>query len=506
MFLKKRLEKRLISSIKNLSCKDQETYYHLKDNSNLKNTDIDANINNNNFKILSKDNKHKLNYTRNYKLFDNENINIQTKLAKEYIENIRDPDILELKPKKKWNISTRINYKDKLNSLEFKKTLFEVKNGLRDVNIVNLKDKRIELGTDSRNVYYVGWNNSNKITNKEKNIINNYNLDKAFRNTLRSWDKINNKPLEKTINSSKEEDLLKCNNNNLNDTNANTFNYKNPTLVVNEMNEIIRDFKKNNKSLNNSIKKQVEYDFPGATKEKITAIVYKKMNSHLKKEINKSLYKPWKNNTKLSQTFTKNIFSKKENEKENLFNKSKYNYFNKTSKGIYNSNSNNNSIKGNENRELQDIKNLSNINENNNFNNCNNNDKLFMNTLNNFGNITISSNFFKTPLDKFNNTQVKFKSNNNLLADNKLNGNKTVYKAIKDTAYNNYLNNINFNSTKSCFNKSNEAFFKNLPSSFNNKAPCLKNGKKNYYNINNWIYTEYYHTGIYVIHTQYYII
>jgi hypothetical protein len=54
---------------------------------------------------------------------------------------------------------------------ELKKTLFEVSHGLKDFQLVKPKEKKIELGTDSRNACYAGWNCSTLLQNMEKKEI-----------------------------------------------------------------------------------------------------------------------------------------------------------------------------------------------------------------------------------------------------------------------------------------------------------------------------------------------
>ena len=40
-----------------------------------------------------------------------------------------------------------------------------------DFNVLKLKEKNIELGTDSRNAYYYGWNTSTLLEQNEKKEI-----------------------------------------------------------------------------------------------------------------------------------------------------------------------------------------------------------------------------------------------------------------------------------------------------------------------------------------------
>ena len=53
-----------------------------------------------------------------------------------------------------------------------------------------LKPKRIELGTDSRNVAYFGQNGSNRFKKSEKKLIEIENLENAFTNSIEKSKKI----------------------------------------------------------------------------------------------------------------------------------------------------------------------------------------------------------------------------------------------------------------------------------------------------------------------------
>ena len=119
--------------------------------------------------------------------------------SKTYIQNLRDPDVLELKPKK-WNIS--VNAKEKMKP-ELKKTIFEVKSGLKDFNIVPIKPQKVYEGVDSRNKMEVDgniWNVSNYYDQKE---IKEKDIDDALmakENTIKYWknneiNRYNEKPL-----------------------------------------------------------------------------------------------------------------------------------------------------------------------------------------------------------------------------------------------------------------------------------------------------------------------
>ena len=130
--------------------------------------------------------KTELDFEPNFKKFTDEASFPQAKPAKEYVKNLRDPDILELK-QKYWNISN--NTKEKYKP-ELKKTLFEVSNGLKDFKIVPLKDKKINVGVDSRDHIEVdgnSWNISNLVNKKQFKIEDKENLTIAQENSNKYW-------------------------------------------------------------------------------------------------------------------------------------------------------------------------------------------------------------------------------------------------------------------------------------------------------------------------------
>jgi hypothetical protein len=109
----------------------------------------------------------KLSFPRDHKKFNDDDIPEKAKAAKEYVKELIDPDILEVR-NKRWNISAKPEYNERP---ELKKTLFEVSHGLKDFKVVDLKDKKVELGTDTRNYCYEGWNGSCLLEGFEKKTI-----------------------------------------------------------------------------------------------------------------------------------------------------------------------------------------------------------------------------------------------------------------------------------------------------------------------------------------------
>ena len=107
---------------------------------------------------------------------------------KEYINNLRDPDILCLKPRK-WNISTAAQEKYKP---ELKKVIFQEKHGLGEFMVVPLKIPNPPEGVDSRDKQEIDgniWNVSNFVDRKEIEEKDDQELFMAKENTIKYWRK-----------------------------------------------------------------------------------------------------------------------------------------------------------------------------------------------------------------------------------------------------------------------------------------------------------------------------
>ena len=309
MFLKKSLEKKLEQSINYL------------DNNNIEKPENKSYIIKASEKRKAESNTNKILFFQpGYKRFSEDSVKPQARVAKKYIEELRDPDILELQQTKRWNASSKVDNK---NTSELSKTLFEVRHGLKDVNIVKLKDKKIEMGTDSRDICYVGWNNSIYFSDDEKKKIEVESLEKAFRNTAKSWYDITEK--NKVFGGTGTTFYSKGKS----PFHPQKFCYKSPPRTIEEKNNLIRKIKEENKIIKEDLRTKVKYEFPAASNEKISAIVYKRMNETFNSELEKTLEKPWRKhvdpfrNTK--NTFhTMNMTSKTGFGKEN-FEKDKFN-------------------------------------------------------------------------------------------------------------------------------------------------------------------------------------
>jgi len=117
--------------------------------------------------ILIHSKNDKLNFPIDHKKFNDDQVSQKARIAKDYVKSLIDPDILELRPKR-WDISTYTKGKEKH---ELKQTLFEVRNGFKDFQVAKLKDKLIELGIDTRDACYDGWDCSTLFTPNEKKDI-----------------------------------------------------------------------------------------------------------------------------------------------------------------------------------------------------------------------------------------------------------------------------------------------------------------------------------------------
>ena len=127
-----------------------------------------------------------LDFENNYKKFSDDFILPKVIQSKNDINNLKDPDILELK-KKSWNIS--YNIKDDVKP-ELQKNLFEIGSGLKDFQVIPIKEKTIEEGVDSRDHLEVDgniWNVSNQVILKDLQNEENKKLIDAKENTLKYW-------------------------------------------------------------------------------------------------------------------------------------------------------------------------------------------------------------------------------------------------------------------------------------------------------------------------------
>jgi len=154
MFLKNSLEEKLKKSFKEYSPKK-----------------LDFPMQNRKSKpIIFSSKDQKMNFQLDHKKFNDDQVSQKARLAKEFVKGLIDPDILELRPKR-WDNSILTKGPEKN---ELKRTLFEVRSGFKDFKVAKLKNRFIELGTDTRNACYDGWDCSTLFVMNEKKDIEFY--------------------------------------------------------------------------------------------------------------------------------------------------------------------------------------------------------------------------------------------------------------------------------------------------------------------------------------------
>ena len=127
-----------------------------------------------------------LNFENNFQKFQSDVLLPKRSIAKKYIKNLVDPDILEIKDKK-FDLSTDTSRRCKS---ELKKDLFEMKEGLKNVTIIPIKEHKVEEGVETRNHRKIDgniWNISNYVN--EKKLANEYKeiSETAQENSLKYW-------------------------------------------------------------------------------------------------------------------------------------------------------------------------------------------------------------------------------------------------------------------------------------------------------------------------------
>ena len=205
-------------------------------------------------KVNMGDDKSKLNFPLENECFSSSDIPLRAKEAKNELRTFLNPDILE-QGQKKWDISVLEN------KGQFKTTLFEVRHGLKDYKLTRVKENKVELGTDSRNSCYQGWNISNAFERAEIRKIDHKAQEKCSRNTLLFWKKENQGNENESMNKSLEGDL--GTNEPLSIKNANqtslTMKYINPTLQMAKEVEEMREKKRATAIMRNDYRRRYNY-------------------------------------------------------------------------------------------------------------------------------------------------------------------------------------------------------------------------------------------------------
>ncbi|EGR30381.1 hypothetical protein IMG5_133480 [Ichthyophthirius multifiliis] len=199
----------------------------------------------------------KVNFDRDEQFFAQEDIPIQAIEKKIKIKEFINPDLLNLR-KKEWNTSVAVP-KNPLLEETHERKLIKIKLGLFDRPIPKLKDKYIEIGTDSRNDY-LGWNVSTE-------------QDKNFR--LQKLDELQNIKLILFIQFFIQKSTQKAKDKNKEKENLHLKEYRNPNQQQNDIVDHLRETKKNEREFRNQIRKEYIFQNPGASQEKVDGAVFR---------------------------------------------------------------------------------------------------------------------------------------------------------------------------------------------------------------------------------------
>ena len=199
---------------------------------------------------------------------------------KAYINDLRDPDILCLKPRK-WNISTSAREKFKP---ELKKVLFQEKHGLGEFMVVPLKPHNPPEGVDSRNKQEIDgeiWNISNFVDRREIKDKDDVELLEAKENTVKYWrkneeDRFYQRPLP-ISNERKKIEVIRY-----------YKRYRTPVQKSVDFQNIMDKVKEATIFDKENVIKKVKRNNPGMERypEKINAIVFREMYNTYKDKYN----------------------------------------------------------------------------------------------------------------------------------------------------------------------------------------------------------------------------
>ena len=239
-----------------------------------------------------------LNFESNFRKFTDDAAFPQAKPAKEFVKNLRDPDILELK-KKNWNISN--NTKEKYKP-ELKKTLFELSSGLKDFKIVPLKEQKINEGVETRNHIKLkgqvhSWNISNLINKKQFKINDKENLSLAQENSDKYWkDNEDNREEEKPFpidEARKKVEIIRY-----------FKKYRSPYQKSIDFNKTMDKVKELTFLEKEKVEKKIKKNNPGLLyryPEKINALIFKELTDVYKDKYNEITGKLSKEELKIRQ-------------------------------------------------------------------------------------------------------------------------------------------------------------------------------------------------------------
>ena len=199
---------------------------------------------------------------------------------KAYINNLRDPDILCLKPRK-WNISTAVQEKYKP---ELKKVIFQEKHGLGEFMVVPLKIPNPPEGVDSRDKQEIDgciWNVSNFVDKKEIEEKDDQELFMAKENSIKYWrkneeDRFHQRPLP-ISNERKKIEVIRY-----------YKKYRTPVQKSIDFENTMDKVKEATVFEKENVIKKVKKNNPGMERypEKIDAIVFREMYNTYKDKYN----------------------------------------------------------------------------------------------------------------------------------------------------------------------------------------------------------------------------
>lgn len=147
--------------------------------------------------------------------------------------------------KAEWSNS---NYAGGKPTESLQQTLFNVRFGLKDEKIIEPKDKTVYAGTDTRAIYRDGWEVSNYLPHPREHHRKTQEDTKVM--------------MQKT--KIKNEVMVKD-------------RYKAPYFLTSEFNERLRKEKEDLTDLKDHFMKETLYEMPKAAKERVEAVVFKKL-------------------------------------------------------------------------------------------------------------------------------------------------------------------------------------------------------------------------------------
>ena len=246
--------------------------------------------------------KDEYNFELNYRKFPEDCALPGVTERKSLINDLKDPDILELK-RKRWNVSTDAKEKKKP---ELKKTLLDINNGLYEFQTVPLKKPKIPEGTDSRDKWEIDgniWNVSSFIDRQDIKDKDKEDTLSDKINTIKYWKKTkDNRSNEKPLPISEDRRKIEL---------VRYYKkYRTPYQKTIDHQNLIRKVKDLTTLERDNVEKMVKMDNIGSP-EKINALVFKKLYGIYRDKYNELKGKLPKEELK-KRKIIKNVFKKKD--------------------------------------------------------------------------------------------------------------------------------------------------------------------------------------------------